>query len=179
MDMDDPKSVGQRIKLARNERDLSIQSLASLSACSAEYLEWVEDGQVIPPVALLLQLAKSLQLDSGTFLKVDDMLNQRLDEAAKRTKHYSYQTLTPPETDKHLMAFSVTVPPKTAHKGVGYRHEGEELVYVLSGELEVVVDQEKRSLAEKESYRFNSNLDHHFSNPGDVETELLVVLYLP
>ena len=174
MEKDVPKSIGQRIRLARNEKDLSVQRLASLSGCSVEYLEWVEDGQVIPPVALLLQ-----QLDSGTFLKVDDMLNQRLEEAAKRTKHYSYQTLTPPETDKHLMAFSVTVPPKTDHRGVGYRHEGEELVYVLSGELEVVVDQEKRSLAEKESYRFNSNLDHHFSNPGDVETELLVVLYLP
>jgi len=179
MEKDVPKSIGQRIRLARNEKDLSVQRLASLSGCSAEYLEWVEDGQVIPPVALLLQLSKALQLDSGTFLKVDDMLNQRLEEAAKRTKHYSYQTLTPPETDKHLMAFSVTVPPKTDHRGVGYRHEGEELVYVLSGELEVVVDQEKRSLAEKESYRFNSNLDHHFSNPGDVETELLVVLYLP
>ena len=105
MNMDEQKSVGQRVKLARNERDLSVQRLASLSGCSAEYLEWVEDGQVIPPVALLLQLAKALQLDSGTFLKVDDMLNQRLDEAAKRTKHYSYQTLTPPETHKHLMAF--------------------------------------------------------------------------
>ena len=179
MEKDVPKSIGQRIKLARNEKEFSVQRLASLSGCSAEYLEWVEDGQVIPPVALLLQLAKALQLDSGIFLKVDDMLNQRLEEAAKRTKHYSYQTLTPPEADKHLMAFSVTVPPKTAHRGVGYRHEGEELVYVLSGELEVVVDQEKRSLSEKESYRFNSNLDHHFSNPGDVETELLVVLYLP
>jgi len=179
MDKDDPKSIGQRIKLVREAKDLSVQRLASLAGCSVEYLEWVEDGQVIPPVALLLQLAKTLQLDSGTFLKDDYMLNQRLDEAAKRTKHYSYETLTPPETDKHLMAFSVTVPPKTAHKGVGYQHEGEELVYVLSGELEVVVDQEKRNLAEKESYRFNSNLDHHFSNPGDVETELLVVLYLP
>jgi len=179
MDMDEQESVGQRVKLARNKRGLSVQELASLAGCSAEYMEWVEDGQVIPPVALLLQLAKALQLDSGTFLKIDDMIDQRLEEADKRTKHYSYQTLTPPETDKHLMAFSVTVPPKTDHKGVGYRHEGEELVYVLSGQLEIVVGQEKQSLAEKESYRFNSNLDHHFSNPGDMETELLVVLYLP
>ena len=179
MDMDEQKSVGQRIKLARKERDLSIQSLAGLAGCSVEYLEWVEDGQVIPPVALQLQLAKALQLDSGTFLKVDNKLDQRLREADKRTKHYSYETLTPPEVDKHLMAFSVTVPPKMAHKGVGYRHEGEELVYVLSGELELIVDQEKRSLGEKESYRFNSNLDHHFSNPGDGTAELLVVLYLP
>ena len=73
----------------------------------------------------------------------------------------------------------VTIPPKTAHKGVGYRHEGEEFVYVLSGEVEVTVDQKKTRLAEKETLRFNSNLDHHLSNPGDRETELLVILYLP
>ena len=77
------------------------------------------------------------------------------------------------------MAFSVSIPPKTVHTGVGYRHEGEEFVFVLSGEVEITVDQEKTRLAEKESLRFNSNLDHGLSNPGAVETELLVILYLP
>jgi quercetin dioxygenase-like cupin family protein len=179
MGMDEPKSIGQRIRLARQERGLSVQELAHQAGCLDEYLEWVEDRQVEPPVALLIQLAKAMKLDSGTFLKFDDSQDRRLKEAAKRTEHYSYRTLTPPEADKHLMAFSVTIPPKTAHKGVGYRHEGEEFVYVLSGEVEVTVDQEKTRLAEKESLRFNSNLDHHLSNPGDGETELLVILYLP
>jgi quercetin dioxygenase-like cupin family protein len=118
-------------------------------------------------------------LDTASFLEVDTSSDRRLEEAAKRTEHYSYKTLTPPEADSHLMAFSVTIPPKTAHKGVGYQHEGEEYIYVLSGEVEVTVDEEKTMLAEKESLRFNSNLDHHLSNPGDTEAELLVILYLP
>ncbi|MCJ7594870.1 MAG: cupin domain-containing protein, partial [Desulfobacterales bacterium] len=74
---------------------------------------------------------------------------------------------------------SVTIPPRTAHTGVGYRHEGEEFVFVLSGEVEITVDRKNTRLAEKESLRFNSNLDHGLSNPGEVETELLVILYLP
>jgi quercetin dioxygenase-like cupin family protein len=153
--------------------------LADQAGCLDEYLEWVENSQVEPPVALLVQLAKTMKLDSGTFLQVDDSPDQRLKEAAKRTEHYSYTTLTPPEADSHLMAFLVTIPPKTTHEGVGYRHEGEELVYVLSGEVEVTVDQEKSRLAERECLRFNSNLDHHLSNLGDGESELLVILYLP
>jgi len=179
MVLDAHESVGQRIKLTRQEKGLDIQELAEKAGCSDEYLEWVEEEQVTPPVALLLRLAKAMQLDSSTFLHIRDTPAQRLEEAAKRTEHYSYQTLTPSEADKHLMAFSVTIPPKTAHEGVRYRHEGEEFVYVLSGELELTVDQEKRRLGKRESLRFNSNLDHHLSNPGDEETELLVILYVP
>jgi len=177
--MDGPKSIGQRIRLARQERGLSVQELAEKASCLDEYLEWVEDGQVEPPVALLLQLAKAMQLDSGTFLTADSSRDIRVEEASKRTEHYSYQTLTTPEADKHLMAFAVTIQPKTAHTGVGYQHEGEEFVYVLSGEAEVTVDQEKIKLTEKESFRFNSNVDHHLSNPSDGVTELLVILYVP
>jgi transcriptional regulator with XRE-family HTH domain len=177
--MDKTNSVAQRISQARREKGLSVQELAEQAGCSAEYLEWVEDGQVDPPVALLLRLAKAMQLDSVFFLHASDLSSQRLEEASKRTKNYSYKTLTPAEADKHLMAFSVTIPPKTDHKDVGYRHEGEEFIYVLSGEVMLTVDQDRKKLAERESFRFNSTLDHHLSNPGDKEAELLVILYVP
>jgi transcriptional regulator with XRE-family HTH domain len=179
MVLDESQSVGQRIRLAREDRGLSVKELAEKAGCSDEYMEWVEDGQVEPPVSLLLQLAKAMKLDASAFLHGYDSSVQRLEEAAKRTQHYSYTTLTPSEPDKHLMAFSVTIPPKTAHEGVGYQHEGEEFVYVVSGEVEVTVDQDKKRLTEKESFRFNSSVDHHLSNPGDQEAELLVVLYVP
>jgi transcriptional regulator with XRE-family HTH domain len=179
MVMDERRPVGQRIRLAREERGLSVKELASKAGCLDEYLEWVEDGQVEPPVALLIQLARALKLDSASFLEVDGSPGRRLKEAAKRTEHYSYNTLTPPDADSHLMAFSVTVPPKTAHKGVGYQHEGEEFVFVLSGEVEIMVDREITRLGEKQSLRFNSNLDHHLSNPGERDAELLIILYLP
>jgi len=171
--------VGERIKQARRERDLDLEELAGRVGCSGEYLQWVEDGQVEPPVALLLQIGKSMNLDSGAFLTMDDSPERRLDESSKRTKAYSYRTLTPPEADKHLMAFSVTIPPRTGHEGVGYQHEGEEFVYVVSGEVELLVDKEKHRLGEKESHRFNANVDHHLSNPGDETAELLVILYVP
>ncbi len=171
--------VGGRIKQARQQKSLDLEELAGRVGCSGEYLQWVEDGQVEPPVALLLQIAKSMNLDSGAFLTVDDSPEKRLGESAKRTKKYSYRTLTPPEADKHLMAFSVTIPPRTGHEGVGYHHEGEEFVYVVSGAVELLVDKEKYLLGEKESHRFNANVDHHLSNPGDETAELLVILYVP
>ena len=179
MNLDESKSVGKRITLSRDEKGISLQALAKLAGCSEEYLQWVEDSQVDPPVALLIRLAKSMKLDPSTFLTPEDHRSKRLDEEAKRTGTYSYQTLTPSEPDKHLMAFLVKIPPKTEHEGVGYLHEGEEFVYVLSGEVELTVDQEKTMLKERESLRFNSAFDHHLSNPGAKEAELLITLYVP
>jgi transcriptional regulator with XRE-family HTH domain len=179
MATDETRPIGQRIRLTREEKGLTVKELASISGCVDEYLEWVEDGQVEPPVALLIKLARALKLGSSAFLQVDDSSDRRLKEAAKRTEHYSYKALTSPASDSHLMAFSVTIPPKTAHKGVGYQHEGEEFVYVLSGEAEITVERKTTKLGEKQSLRFNSNLDHHLSNPGEGEAELLIILYLP
>lgn len=179
MTKEDMMPMGERIKQAREKKGLGLEELAGRVGCSGEYLQWVEDGQVEPPVALLLQVAKSMNLDSGAFLTMGDTPEKRLEEAAKRTEAYSYLTLTPPEADKHLMAFSVTIPPRTGHEGVGYQHEGEEFVYVVSGEVELLVDKEKHRLGTKQSHRFNSNVDHHLSNPGDETAELLVILYVP
>ncbi len=176
---DDLKTTGNKVKAARQKRGLTVQELAGKVGVSDEYLEWLEDGQVEPPVALLIQLARVLQLDSSTFLADDSSRHKRLEEVTKRTKHYSYQTLTPPEADSHLMAFAVTIPPKTAHEGVGYRHEGEEFIYVLSGEVDLTIEQETRNLKGKDCFRFNANLNHHLSNPGEEETQLLVILYVP
>lgn len=173
------QSVGTRIRLVRQEKGYGLLDLAEKVGCSEEYLEWIETDQVEPPVALLLQLASAMKLDSGTFLKKDDTKEQRIEETTKRTENYSYKTLTPPESNTHLMAFSVAIPAKTAHDGVGYRHAGEELVYVLSGEVELTVGDEKTHLTQKNAFRFNSAFDHYLSNPGDREAELLVILYLP
>lgn len=173
------ESMGMQIRSAREQRGLKVNELAEKAGCSEEYLEWVEEGQVQPPVALLISLAKALKLNSGSFLHVDQTESRRQEEAEKRTEHYSYSTLTPPEEASHLMAFSIKIPPRSAHTGVGYRHEGEEFVYVVSGEAEITVDGKKTRLSQKESLRFNSNLDHLLSNPGKKESELLVILYVP
>ena len=78
MVMEQPKSIGQRIRSARKERGLSVKELADKAGCLDEYLEWVEDGQVEPPVALLIRLAGALRLDSGIFLQAEDPSDRAL-----------------------------------------------------------------------------------------------------
>jgi len=172
--------VGKRIKKERLAKKMTLDYMANETGYSKDYIKKVESGKEMPPVGTLLQIARALEMDSGFFLKEQESnLRKRIKAYTKRTDDYAYTTLTPGAENKHLKAFRVTVDPKTAHKGVGYQHEGEEFVFVLSGNIEVVVGDHVNKLEENDSLHFNSGIRHSMRNIGKKTADLLVVLYGP
>ena len=172
--------VGKKIKKARTTRKLSYEQLANETGFSVEYLKRIEAGKEIPPVGALLQVSRALELDSGYLLREQETnLKKRVKAFTKRTENYAYTTLTPGAENKHLKAFKVTVEPHKDHKGVGYRHEGEEFVYILSGSMEIIVGDHVNRLKTGDSLHFNSGIQHMMRNIGKEKSEMLVVIYGP
>jgi len=97
----------------------------------------------------------------------------------QRTSHYAYTTLSPGAQHKHMKAFRVKINAGQKHDGVSYQHEGEELVYVLSGKVEVTVGEHINKLGPGDSLHFNSGIRHLLENVGKKDAELLVVVYAP
>ncbi len=176
------QSLGQRIHRLRESQEMGLDTLANMTGQSVETLARIEKDEMIPPVALLLTLSRALEVDSGELLKDEDEAEnaERRVEAVKvRTDRYSYRVLTPEAGHRHLKGFLVTIDPSSDLEGAGYQHEGEEFVYVLSGEVEIKVGQNLNQLSTGDSLHFNSNLVHTLRNPSGETTELLVVLYTP
>jgi quercetin dioxygenase-like cupin family protein len=172
--------VGQKIKKARTAKKLKLDQLANETGFSVDYLKEIESGEAIPPVGALLQISRALEIDSGSLLKEpESRLESRIKAHTKRTENYAYTTLTPGAENKHLKAFLVTVEAMQNHKGVGYHHEGEEFVYVLTGKIEVVVGEHVNVLEDGDSLHFNSGIRHQLRNISDETAELLVVIYSP
>lgn len=172
--------VGKKIKTVRTRKKMTLNQVANDTGCSIDYLKQVEKGDEMPPVGTLLQIARALQIDSGFLLKEQDETRKARAKAyAVRTKNYAYTTLTPGAENKHLKAFRVQIEARKAHKGVGYQHEGEEFVYVLSGRVEIAVGDHVNRLGPADSLHFNSGIQHHMRNVGDENAELLVVIYNP
>ena len=71
----------------------------------------------------------------------------------------------------------VTIEPYLAHKPVAYKHEGEEFVYVMSGELEFTLGTKVHVLKTGESIHFNSDVPHKLKSLSSEATRCLVVLY--
>ena len=175
-----PPPVGKKIKTARTQKKMTLDQVANETGCSTAYLKQVESGKEMPPVGTLLQISRALQIDSGFLLKEQKATRKARAKAyAKRTENYAYDTLTPGAENKHLKAFRVSIEGHTEHKGVGYQHEGEEFVYVLSGKVEISVGDHVNSLGPADSLHFNSGIQHHMRNVGDADAELLVVIYNP
>ena len=174
------KSFGQSVKAYRENRKLSLKELAHETGYPADLLDKVEKDETTPPVALVLQLSRTLKVDVAA---LEDDKNKkassRVRSQKKRAGSYAYQQLTKPGSDKHLGAYRVTIEPNTAHEGVEYHHDGEEFIYVLKGRLSIVVGKNTSLLERGECIHFNSALHHALSNPSDEKTELLVVLYIP
>jgi quercetin dioxygenase-like cupin family protein len=172
--------VGKKIKKARTEKKITLEGIANETGYAIDYLKMIEAGKKIPPVGTLLTIARALKVDSGYFLRDQESnLRKRIHAYTKRTENYAYTTLTPGAENKHLKAFRVTVEPMQDHKGVGYQHEGEELVYVLSGKVEITVGDHVNHLNTGESLHFNSGIRHKLRNVGNETVELLVVIYGP
>jgi transcriptional regulator with XRE-family HTH domain len=175
-----PVPVGRKIRKVRLEKKMTLARVANDTGCSIDFLKSVENGEQIPPVGTLLQIARALEIDSGFLLKEQEHAQQERAAAyAKRTDNYAYETLTPGAENKHLKAFRVTIAARKEHEGVGYRHQGEEFVYVLKGEVEIAVGDHLNQLGPTDSLHFNSGITHHMRNTGDAEAELLVVIYNP
>jgi len=178
----DEKSFGTKMKQLRQVRKITLENLANKTGYSQRYLKEIEEGTAIPPVSAVIQIAKALSIDSGSFLSAEERAaseKRRRESFFKRTQAYSYKTLTPDAETKHMKAFLVTIDPRQDHQMVEYRHEGEEFIYVLKGEVEVGVGENQNVLKKGETLHFDSGIPHKLRNLCDDEAKLLVVLYTP
>ncbi len=178
----DEKSFGAKMKQLRQLRKISFETLANKTGLSHRYLRDIEEGKIIPPVSAVIQISKALSIDSGSFLSAEEqeaLAKKRRETFYKRTQAYSYKTLTPDAETKHMKAFLVTIDPRQDHRMVDYRHEGEEFIYVLKGEVEVRVGENQSHIKKGETLHFDSGIPHKLRNLGDEKAKLLVVLYTP
>ena len=174
------EGFGARVCKLREAHNWSVEDLAKATGQTPEFIDQVESDQFSPSVGFLLMLAKALDVNPGTFLskaEKDIIQNQRSRAFIKRTQNYSYQALTPHAESDHLRAFMITIESRQIHKPVEYKHEGEEFIYVMEGELEVMLGGKPHHLKTDESIHFNSDIPHKLKSLSNEDTRCLVILY--
>ncbi len=175
------ESFGERIRRLREANGISMEAFSHETGYPEDFLEDVENGQIAPPVAVVLQLSRFFNVDveqlEGTGGK--QAARKRTTSHKKRVASYAYKPLTKPGEKKHLRAYRVTVDPESEHKGVEYHHEGEEFIYVLEGGLKIQVGKNVSNIKTGGYISFDSSISHKLSNPTGEKAELLVVIYVP
>ncbi|MCD6304920.1 MAG: helix-turn-helix transcriptional regulator [Deltaproteobacteria bacterium] len=173
--------IGKRLAKLRKAKKLTLKHLANETGLATNFISQVEKGIIIPPVSVILQLSRALEIDSSILLKEERQRagKKSAEDFKKRTEAYTYETLTPEAINKHLKAFKIFIEPKSEHKSISYQHIGEEFQYVLKGKIEVMVGENRNVLGPDQSLHFNSAIPHKLKNLSSEKAELLVVLYTP
>jgi quercetin dioxygenase-like cupin family protein len=125
-------------------------------------------------------MAQAMQIDPSTFLHKEEQTairDRRAQAYYQRTQAYSYATLTPEAANNHLRAFMITIEAHNDHKPVAYKHDGEEFIYVLEGDLGLTLGTREHVLKPGESIHFNSDIAHKLKSLSSLPTRCLVVLY--
>ncbi len=175
-----PSGFGEKIKALRTAKGWQREQLAEATGQTPEFIAGVEAGEISPPVAFLLRLSSAYQIDPGSFLRDEEKAHIRdLRERAyvNRTRNYSYESLTSGAAHDHLRAFMVTIEPHHDHKPVAYKHDGEEFIFVMDGELQFTLGSKVQTLKKGESIHFHSSTPHKLKSLSAEITRCLVILY--
>jgi transcriptional regulator with XRE-family HTH domain len=186
--MSSSEKLGIRIRNFRERLELSPEELARNAGIEASMIRDIEEGRVYPAINVLVKIARALGQRLGTFLDdqfVADPLIVRRDEREEETSpyiggaegHYHYFPLGKGKTDRHMEPFYIIIDPSERRELSS--HEGEELVIVVSGEVELIYGKETFLLREGDSMYYNSIVPHHLGAAGDSRAEIYAAVFTP
>jgi transcriptional regulator with XRE-family HTH domain len=175
-----------RIRTLREAMHLSLRDLAERSGVSAPMLSQVERGETSPTLQIAARIAAGLELRLSQLLRLDEDGAVSIVRRAERRKGpargrgHRYEVLTPPlpgqraELSRHTLEAGAV----TGGAGDPPRHEpgSRETALVERGTVVLVCDSERHALAAGDCVTFDSDLPHHFENPGPGRAVLLAVL---
>jgi transcriptional regulator with XRE-family HTH domain len=173
--------LGRRLKHVRTLKGLTLKQLADAAACSESMLSKIENGRNNPSVTTLHKIATAL----GTTIagltpgkdEHDRVVSRPRDRPTYATEDDSMriERLVSASGIHLLQGYIHWIQPGGGYEGEVITHQGEELGYVLEGEVELVVDGRTYTLGVGASFHFRSELPHGYRNSGAVPARIIWV----
>lgn len=173
--------VGEKIAALRHKKRLSLQGLADVSDVAPATIHKIERSGMVPTITTLLKLATALGVTVGYFVEEDE--NASAPFQFTPTDHR--QPIYTPHKGLSLgnisgsyrqfvTAAAVATMAPGASSGDGIlHHTGEELIFVLSGEVVFRMDEEDFVLKAGDSLHFQGGVSHHWENRSKESAQLI------
>ncbi len=170
------EKLGGLIRKCRQQRNLTLKELCESAGVSVGYLSQVERGNAMPSLGTLAQIAHAFDLGLEYFLarpKPGDAVSyaDRRPKFSVSEASVTYEALSTEFPGYELSSFIMHCPPK--FESETFQHEGEEIIYVLSGEIEQTLGDEAFVLREGDSLHYNGMTSHSWRTLGDTPARIL------
>ena len=174
--------IGARLRAERRAKTLKLKDLAELVECSESLLSKIENDRASPSLHMLHKICKALGTTIQSFFgpptdtaKIVHRKGERqlLDiNVVREGENIKLETLVNNVENANLFGAIHIVAPGGTTSGT-IEHEGEEVGYVLQGEIELLVDGHFFHLEEGDSFYFRSDLPHGYKNNGVDEARII------
>jgi transcriptional regulator with XRE-family HTH domain len=163
--------VGPRLKRLRTRRGITLTALAVKTGISKSTLSRLEGGQRKPSLELLLPLADAYQVPLDELVGAPEVGDPRIRLKPRTRNGRLVFPLT--QQSSGLAVWKVVIPPE--RERTLRTHEGYEWLYVLSGEMRLILGEHDITMKAGEVAEFDTRQPHWFGPAGDEPVEILSV----
>src|SRR5687767_4386108 len=165
--------VGPRLKRARALRKVTLTQLAAATGISKSTLSRLESGQRKPSLELLLPIAQAHQVPLDELVGAPEVGDPRIRFVPQDRNGRVVIPLT--RQAGGLQAWKVIIEPTDEAPKLRI-HEGYEWLYVLAGEMRLIVADHDITMGRGEVAEFDTAAPHWFGAAGARPVELLSLL---
>ena len=169
--------LGERLRVRRKELKLTLQEVADKAGFSVGFISQIERGITVPSLVSLVGVCRALNLEIGTFFQ-----QPKGNPVTRHDSRPVYGLAGDGQSAVTYERLSASFPGNVLHSTLiheppGFRsepmsHEGEEIFYIVSGELTLELDGEQMILEAGDTVHFPSTRTHvtwnHTSEPATI-----------
>jgi transcriptional regulator with XRE-family HTH domain len=163
--------VGPRLRRLRIRRGVTLTALAAQTGISKSTLSRLETGQRKPSLELLLPLAAAHHLPLDELVGAPRVGDPRVRLTPRTRNGRLVYPLT--QQSSGMAVWKVVIPPERERRL--RTHAGHEWLYVLSGEMRLILGEHDITMRAGEVAEFDTRLPHWFGPAGDEPDEILSV----
>lgn len=172
--LDSGPTLGAHLRHRRIVLGRTLKEIADAAGCSESLLSKLENGRANPSVRMLHRIAGALDVnvaslfgddDPGSFVSRAAERPQIDIDPARGGRGIRMDRLVP-YAGNHLLQGNIHIV-EPGGESAGYlEHAGEEVGYVIEGEVELTVGDETATLRAGDSFNFRSERPHRYRNAG-------------
>jgi len=190
--MDCGKNLGSKIKQIRESKQVSIKELSDRTNLEEELIKKIEEEKVVPSLAPMIKITRSLGVRLGTLLDDNDNLGPAIVRSGENEKErlfisqgrqinerLNFYSLAADKVGRNMEPFLIDIEPVKNTKTMLSSHEGEEFMYVLEGIVEINYGKDIYRLNPGDSIYLDSIVDHNVHAGDNKKARMLAVVYTP
>lgn len=182
-------AIGSKLRRLRLRKSMGLVELGKHTGLSPALLSKLERDLMHPTLQTLLRIAMVFSVGLEYFFNPEpkplleivrkkDRMRFPASPGARHVPYY-FESLDFPVPNRALNSYMAEFEPIEEKHILLHEHPGIELLYVLSGMLELRVGEDRHDLSEGDSIYFDSTVPHGYRRIGSKRTTALVVTLGP